>query len=98
MVVVKETQKMQQVLLNLLNNAAEAMHHRGTITISLRQRERDKLPLQLASAAGPMLQLTIADEGPGVDPAILDRVFDPFVTTKPMSQGTGLDCRWYAAW
>ena len=36
------------------------------------------------------MQLTVQDDGPGIDEAILDQVFDPFVTTKAAGQGTGL--------
>ena len=43
-----------------------------------------------ASNGGGVVQLTVQDDGPGIDEAILDQVFDPFVTTKAAGQGTGL--------
>ncbi len=70
-------ERLRQLLLNLLFNAADALAGRGTIEIS-------------ASGANGSVQLVVSDDGPGIDGQILDQVFDPFVTTKPAGQGTGL--------
>ncbi len=70
-------ERLRQLLLNLLFNAADALAGRGTIEIS-------------ASGANGSVQLVVSDDGPGIDDQILDQVFDPFVTTKPAGQGTGL--------
>ncbi len=70
-------ERLRQLLLNLLFNAADAIGGRGRIQV-------------FASNGGGVVQLRIEDDGPGIDPAILDQVFDPFVTTKPAGQGTGL--------
>ncbi len=70
--------EMQQVLLNLINNAIYAMEKEGgTIDISTRL-EDDRLLIKLS------------DTGPGIPRAILGRIFDPFFTTKPVGKGTGL--------
>ena len=69
--------QMDQVFLNLLANAAQAIPGLGAITIETR---RD----------GPTAVIGIADTGPGIPPEIMDRVFDPFFTTKPVGEGTGL--------
>jgi signal transduction histidine kinase len=66
----------QQILLNLLVNARDAMERKGRITIRTR---RD----------GPWVQLDVDDSGPGVPEAIRPRIFDPFFSTKK-EQGTGL--------
>jgi two-component system NtrC family sensor kinase len=70
-------ERLRQLLLNLLFNAADALRGRGTIEVH-------------ASNGGGVVQLTVADDGPGIDETILDQVFDPFVTTKAAGQGTGL--------
>ncbi len=70
-------ERLRQLLLNLLFNAADALGGKGTIEVR-------------ASNGGGIVQLTVEDDGPGIDEEILDQVFDPFVTTKPAGQGTGL--------
>ena len=70
-------ERLRQLLLNLLFNAADAIGGRGRIEVS-------------ASNGGGVVRLRVEDDGPGIDPAILDQVFDPFVTTKAAGQGTGL--------
>ncbi len=69
---------MQQVLLNLINNALQAMDKDGG-TLELWTR-----------VEGSAVVIDIRDDGPGIPPAILSRVFDPFFTTKPVGTGTGL--------
>ena len=74
-----EAHALQQVLVNLVQNAAQAMPEGGTITVSAKP-----------AAGGIATLLTVADEGPGVATADRARVFDPFFTTKAPSAGTGL--------
>jgi two-component system NtrC family sensor kinase len=68
-----------QVLLNLLLNAADAIEGEGTISIALEHDEEDRSVL-----------LSVADTGPGIAKEVRDRLFEPFVTTKPPGSGTGL--------
>ncbi|MGH2380691.1 MAG: sensor histidine kinase, partial [Candidatus Limnocylindria bacterium] len=70
--------ELNQVWTNLIDNAIDAMDGRGTLTIST-SRE---------SGAG--LQVTICDTGPGIAESIRTRLFEPFATTKPPGEGTGL--------
>jgi len=74
-----DSSQLQQVFLNILNNAIDAIGKNGVITIStgydLRNRE---------------LSVSIADDGPGIPSEVLGRVFDPFFTTKEVGKGTGL--------
>jgi len=70
---------LQQVLVNLVQNAAQAMAGGGTITIGV-----TKAPGGIAT------QITVTDEGPGVPAKDRARVFDPFFTTKAAGVGTGL--------
>ena len=70
--------QMGRVMTNMLNNAVTAMNGAGRVHLLL---ETDDL-------SG--LRLTISDTGPGLDPAVSDRIFDPQVTTKSGGQGLGL--------
>ena len=86
--------QLQQVLVNLLINAADAMGGSGRIELDLHGRELpvEGMPLPGAGALKPgrYLMLTVRDHGPGVPVENLDRVFEPFFTTKPKGKGTGL--------
>ncbi|TAD74979.1 MAG: GAF domain-containing protein [Oscillatoriales cyanobacterium] len=83
--------QIHQVLMNLISNAIDALREQqdwqrgqsmpmsdGCITLRLRQLNPDHV------------QVSIHDNGPGIDEAIKDRLFDPFFTTKPLGKGTGL--------
>jgi PAS domain S-box-containing protein len=71
----------EQVILNLISNALQAMPDGGTISVKL---------LQISTTQGEMVELSIADTGPGIPAAIIDRIFDPFFTTKKEGTGLGL--------
>jgi two-component system sensor kinase FixL len=74
--------QIQQVILNLLRNAFEALLERPAA-----EREVD---LSTARMQDGSVELSIRDNGPGISPAIADRLFDPFATTKPAGTGLGL--------
>ena len=81
----------RQVLLNLLNNAADAQHYRGTIRVTVREAGHVQTGARFAPlSTGPWVRVTVADEGPGIDPEALPRLFEPFYTTKTEGRGTGL--------
>jgi len=72
--------QMQQVLLNIIINAEYFMieaHSRGTLTITTKKRNGS-------------VRISIADDGPGIPPENLSRIFNPFFTTKAAGKGTGL--------
>jgi signal transduction histidine kinase len=72
---------LEQVFLNLLTNAREAMPHGGRITVTVRATDR-------------AVEISIADTGSGIVPENLPRVLEPFFTTKPHGSGLGLSiCR-----
>jgi two-component system, cell cycle sensor histidine kinase and response regulator CckA len=88
--------QLQQVLVNLLINAADAMKGNGRIELTLGEEilpprdDQDWPPGAAGLPDGRYLVLAVCDHGPGVPPEHLDRVFDPFFTTKPKGRGTGL--------
>ncbi|GMG80871.1 ATP-binding protein [Paralimibaculum aggregatum] len=83
-------QQLEQVLLNLVVNARDAMRGTGTVTISVRNVTRDLREGAKREPAGDYVEIRITDTGPGIDPEVIDKVFDPFFTTKPKGEGTGL--------
>ncbi len=84
--------QVQEVLLNLCNNAVHAMQDRGNITIGLDKVELDEahMSAEYKCAPGPYARLSVRDTGCGMDATILDRIFDPFFTTKGPHEGTGM--------
>jgi PAS domain S-box-containing protein len=74
--------QLQQVLLNLVMNAMEAMS-------SVEERPRE-LRITTRNIDADQVQVTVKDSGPGIDPNTLDKIFDPFYTTKPGGMGMGL--------
>lgn len=82
-----EGAKIQQVLLNILRNGAEAMQEEAEKDDS--RKPRFILRLMHEKDAG-RVRIEIEDNGPGMDESIRKRIFEPFFTTKPTDQGTGL--------
>jgi two-component system, NtrC family, sensor kinase len=74
-----DSDQMLQVLLNLLKNAADAMPSGGNITISA----------DYHADSGEFV-ISVRDQGTGIQPAIMDRIFSPFFSTKAVGKGTGL--------
>ncbi len=77
-----------QIIINLCNNANHAMANSdGSIIVELKPvREQ----LHSSKSMTDMVELTVADTGHGMDPETLEKVFDPFYTTKKVGEGTGL--------
>ena len=84
--------QMEQVLVNLVINAAHAMPSPGRLTIraSRRTLERERTLVHGVVPPGDWFTLTVEDTGEGMDDATLQRIFEPFFTTKPVGAGTGL--------
>jgi signal transduction histidine kinase len=73
-----DARALNQVFLNLLKNAVEALEGSGgTVRVRLRRGEST-------------VTVEVEDDGPGIDPALRERLFEPFVTSKPAGRGTGL--------
>jgi C4-dicarboxylate-specific signal transduction histidine kinase len=76
--------QLQQVILNLVVNAIEAMH----------EAKQRSLSIKSESDAAGNIRVSVGDSGPGLDPATADRIFSSFFTTKPAGMGMGLSiCR-----
>lgn len=69
--------ELNQVWTNILDNAIDAMDGNGVIEVT-------------TDIDGDVVVVSLSDSGPGVPPDIVDQIFDPFVTTKPPGEGTGL--------
>jgi signal transduction histidine kinase len=75
-------------LLNLALNARDAMPSGGTLTLSA--RTVDQAPTPAKPGRGPFVQMSVADNGTGMDDDTLKRALEPFFTTKPVGKGSGL--------
>jgi CheY-like chemotaxis protein len=83
--------QIEQVLLNLLINAWQAMPDGGTIDLNTANEILgDHQTRPHGAETGRYVKITITDTGAGMDPATMERIFDPFFTTKTMGRGTGL--------
>jgi two-component system NtrC family sensor kinase len=76
---VADSAQLQQVFLNIILNAAEAMEGRGRLSIRTR-----------LDSSGENVEVAISDDGCGISKEDMARIFDPFFTTKPVGKGTGL--------
>ncbi|MDP1645432.1 MAG: HAMP domain-containing sensor histidine kinase [Thiobacillus sp.] len=90
-----DAQRLQQVFVNLIRNALEGVGPGGQIVISAQALRVNGPPEGTALGAGcetegEMVEISVADNGPGIAPEILPRIFDPFFTTKEVGHGMGL--------
>jgi PAS domain S-box-containing protein len=84
--------QINQILINLCTNAYHAMPDGGTLEVSLKhltfdENTQDQHP---GSIPGPYVNLTISDTGHGISDEEIDRIFDPYFTTKEIGKGTGM--------
>jgi len=75
--IVYDAQQIEQVLINLIQNAIQAMPNGGSLHVSM-------------SHTDDAVAIAIQDTGTGIPPENVTRIFDPFFTTKPEGEGTGL--------
>jgi signal transduction histidine kinase len=82
--------QLRQIFTNLLTNAFEAMGGVGQVEIAAVALDGDDDAGPTEHGTGPTIQITIRDNGPGIPPEVMDRIFSPFFTTKPQGSGLGL--------
>jgi PAS domain S-box-containing protein len=84
--------QIEQVVLNLATNAADAMPHGGRLSLHLSNLSLDETQARNRYPLRPMeyVHLTVSDTGTGMDKGTLEHIFEPFFTTKPKGTGTGL--------
>ncbi len=86
-----DTGQIEQVLMNLLVNAADAMRGCGTVTIRTGNATHEEMKGKLYNPKpGKYVLLAVSDTGVGMDDKTKERIFEPFFTTKEMGRGTGL--------
>ena len=91
--VMADSTQIHQVVMNLCSNAAHAMGERGgVLDVSLNKVDvhEGAEALALDLPPGPYLRLSVSDTGHGMTPEVLERIFDPYFTTKEKGRGTGL--------
>ena len=84
-----DTGQIQQVVSNLTINARQAMHQSGHLFVTLQNAD---VPAAVIPGLRPgrYVKVTVRDEGTGIDPKVLDQIFDPYFTTKQTGSGLGL--------
>lgn len=92
--VLANRQALEQVLINLLSNARDAASAKGEgAKVTVRTRYTSGLVFSAVRRGGPVglpIEISVVDNGGGIDPALRDHIFEPFVTSKKSGQGLGL--------
>jgi two-component system, NtrC family, sensor kinase len=89
MIIYGDSQQLQEVFCNLIDNAIDAMPTGGTLTIRVRPMDPERVPAHQADSPGSYA-VDIFDTGQGIPRDMMDQIFQPFFTTKKAGRGTGL--------
>jgi len=85
-----DADQLKQVLVNLMLNAGDAMEGGGALTITSRRISLRRKEVDSDEPPREHVQISVTDTGKGIAPSELNKIFDPFYTTKPPGKGTGL--------
>jgi len=93
-IVTGDAHQLSRVFQNLLLNASQAMDGAGEVHITVDRADGERTPLASdrlsLPTGGPYIHTAVRDRGPGIEPQRLDRIFDPYFTTKEKGTGLGL--------
>lgn len=82
--------QIQQVMMNLLLNALDSVNEGGTVRVAVNETGNGHAPSPLESATHGEVRVTVTDDGPGIPSHIMERLFEPFVSSKESGLGLGL--------
>lgn len=93
LIVSADSTQVQEILINLCNNAVHAMSNEGHLQVNLDEVEitaAEDIPVHFGATPGTFARISIEDSGRGMDNEIQEKIFDPFFTTKGVGEGTGM--------
>jgi PAS domain S-box-containing protein len=92
-IILADATQLHQVIVNLCTNAAHAMEEQGGIlgiTLSSQNLSENEIKKEPSLKPGPYVRLCVSDTGTGIDQKHLDKIFDPYFTTKEVGKGSGM--------
>ena len=91
--VLADPTQIHQIIMNLCTNAYQAMRQTGgvlSVTLEETTINSDYSPLEISLRPGRYVHLEVSDTGPGMDPEVREKIFEPYFTTKEVGEGTGM--------
>ncbi|MFT5562526.1 MAG: PAS domain S-box-containing protein [Candidatus Azotimanducaceae bacterium] len=90
LIVNADANQLEQVMINLCLNSRDAMPEGGRLNISVSRALPENVPEDLQENSRGYVHICVRDDGEGIDPRVLDNIFEPFFSTKEKNKGTGL--------